>query len=111
AMTADRTSAGSLRVRWDVRSCTARDYNLFFGDLPQVASYAYTGADCGLGTSGTAIVPMPSTASGSAWFVVASEDGAGNEGPHGDDGSGAIRPATGVGFCGITAQIPGATCP
>lgn len=108
---ADRIGASTMRVRWDVRSCTARDYNLFYGDLAQVSSYTYTGAYCGLGTSGRADVPLPATASGNAFFLLASTDGAGNEGPHGFDEAGQPVPANGIGLCGIAAQQQAATCP
>src|SRR5262249_31713602 len=44
-MRADKLAGGAtLRVRWDSVVCTARDYNLFYGDLASIASYAYSGA-------------------------------------------------------------------
>jgi hypothetical protein len=112
AMTAQRISGGTtLRVTWDTLDCTARDYNLFYGDLANVATYAYSGEICGLGTSGKMDVPMPSTASGNAFFVIASTDGAGKESPHDYLLGGAPSPANGIGLCGITQQVSTASCP
>jgi hypothetical protein len=109
---ADKIADGAtLRVRWDSAACTARDYNLFYGDLASIASYAYSGAVCGLGTGGLADVPMPSSASGSVFFVIASTDGAGKESPHGYVAPGTPSSASGIGFCGITEQVTSVSCP
>ena len=110
-MTLERIGAADVRVRWDVRGCTARDYNLFWGDLDDVAIGTYAGATCGLGTSGMATVPMPTTSSGNVFFVVASSDAAGTEGPHGHAGDGTPSARNGIGLCGIAAQEGAATCP
>jgi hypothetical protein len=107
----DRVGTAQMRVRWDTLACTARDYNLFWGDLAQVATYTYSGSACGLGTSGVATVALPSTVSGDAFFVIAATDGQGNEGPHGYGSSGSPTPANGIGMCGVTAQNAAATCP
>ena len=112
AMRADRLAAGqTLRVRWDTLDCTAHDYNLFYGDLANVASYAYDGAVCGLGTAGIADVPMPTSASGNVFFLIASTDGAGSEGPHAYAAPGVPTSANGIGSCGITQQVTSASCP
>lgn len=112
AMRADSLAGGAtLRVRWDTVSCTAHDYNLFYGDLANVASYTYDGAVCGLGTSGIADVPMPTSASGNVFFLIASTDGAGTEGPHGYAAPGVPTSANGIGFCGIAQQAASASCP
>ncbi|HUC44611.1 MAG TPA: hypothetical protein VMR65_11260, partial [Candidatus Sulfotelmatobacter sp.] len=111
-MRAEKLAGGAtLRVRWDSLSCTARDYNLFYGDLDNVATHTYLGAVCGLGTSGIADVPMPSSASGNLFFVVASTDGNGNESPHDYLSPGVPSSANGVGYCGITQQVVSASCP
>ena len=104
-MRAARLGDGStLRVTWDTLSCTARDYNLFYGDLADVALSGYLGASCGLGAEGSADLAMPSSPSGNLFFVIASSDGAGNESPHG-------YAANGIGLCGISAQVASASCP
>jgi photosystem II stability/assembly factor-like uncharacterized protein len=107
----DKLGEGMMRVRWDTIACTAREYNLFYGDLENVATYGYDGAICDLGAAGRADVPIPSTSSGNAFFLVAASDGHGNEGPHGVDEGGTPIPADGIGFCGVTSQSPFATCP
>lgn len=107
----ERLQSGGMRVRWDSRSCVAHDYHLLWGDLASVASGAYVGAHCGLGTGGVADLPLPSTSSGNAYFLVVATTGDGTEGPHGFDGQGNPRPATGLGWCGITAHEPLASCP
>ena len=107
-MRASRLSATEVRVTWDAATCVGADVNLFYGDLANVATLAYDGESCALGTSGTADVLVPA---GSLFFVLASEDAAGIEGPHGYDGTGVPRTASGIGVCGVTAQNAGATCP
>jgi photosystem II stability/assembly factor-like uncharacterized protein len=111
SMTVEKIGETQMRVHWDVRTCTAWDYNLFYGDLELVAGFDYAGAECGLGTSGRADLPLPATPSGSAYFLIAATDGQGGEGPHGHDGEGDLRPAHGVGLCELTTQVTGATCP
>src|SRR5262249_3974431 len=111
-MRAEKLAGGAtLRVRWDSLACTARDYNFFYGDLDNVATHSYLGAVCGLGTSGIIDVPMPSSASGSLFFVVASTDGNGKESPHDYLSPGVPSSANGVGLCGITQQVVSASCP
>ena len=100
-----------MRVTWDGSTCTGTDYNLFHGDLDDVASLIYLGAECDLGTTGQADVPIPDPPSGNAFFVIVSDNGVGEEGPHGRDGSGQPRSTDGIGYCGITSQDATATCP
>lgn len=107
-MRADRLSSTEVRVTWDVATCTGTDTNLFHGDLTDVSTLSYNGQVCDLGTTGTADVTLPA---GDVFFVVSSEDAGGTEGPHGFDGTGTVRGANGVGFCGVTAQDTNATCP
>ncbi len=103
--------SSTMRLYWDTRTCTAREYNLFWGDLDDVATRTYGGAECGLGSSGQADVPLPVTASGNVFFVIAAADGAGTEGPHGFDSGGDPVSANGIGFCGIASQDILASCP
>jgi hypothetical protein len=108
-MTAARHANGiDVNVSWDVVTCPASDYNLFFGDLAFVSSVTIDGAVCGLGTSGEATFTPPA---GDVFFVVASESTDGVESGHGTDHAGAPRPSDGIGLCGITAQSLDGTCP
>ena len=85
------------------------NYNLYFGDISGLSSYAYTGSACALGASGAATAPMPA---GSVFFYVVGTDGAGTESANGWDSSGAAVSATGVGVaCSITTQDIFAGCP
>jgi photosystem II stability/assembly factor-like uncharacterized protein len=111
SMKVAKIDATTMRVIWDSRTCTAREYNLFYGDMDDVASRTYSGATCDLGTSGQADVAIPVTASGNAFFVIAGSDAAGTEGPHGYDSTGTPVSANGIGFCSITNQDALATCP
>ncbi len=110
----DRLASGELRVSWDSTDCTGDDYNLFWGDLDDVSSLTYGGAICGAGNSGRHDFTAPATGSGSAFFLLASEDPSGAEGGHGFDrvaGVASERSATGIGLCGVTSQQSMPTCP
>ncbi|MDH3592420.1 MAG: hypothetical protein OER88_11105, partial [Planctomycetota bacterium] len=110
----DRLAGGDLRVSWDAAGCTGDDYNLFWGDLADVASLTYGGAICGAGNSGRHDFVAPATTSGNAFFLLASEDTSGTEGAHGFDRVGGVaaeRSTSGVGFCGVTAQQSMPSCP
>ena len=54
SLIADRApgSGTTIDLSWDAGSCPATDYNLLYGDLAGVASYALLGSECSLGTSG-----------------------------------------------------------
>lgn len=95
-------------ITWDVVACPADDYNLFLGDLGQVASLAIDAAECGLGTAGQATFTPPA---GSTFFLLAAESADGVESGHGLDGAGAPRDSDGIGLCGIVAQSLAGTCP
>jgi hypothetical protein len=107
-MTASRAASGTdIDLAWDATSCPALGYNVFYGNLADVASYAYTGSTCELGTSGTATFAAPE---GDLFFVVVAQNG-GFEGAHGFDGDGLPRPASSGGSCGANAQIRSDRCP
>lgn len=97
-----------LDLRWDVRTCRADDYNLFFGDLANVASLGLSSAECGLGASGSVLVSPPA---GNLFFLLASTDGQGVESGHGVDSDEVPRSSTGVGFCGLLEQSLAGSCP
>jgi len=107
-MTVGKGFGASLIVYWDVRTCPASDYNLFFGDLEEVATVPVSTAVCGLGPGGSALVGAPP---GDVFFVLGSENTQGTESGHGFDGHGRPRPSNGIGLCGITEQSLEGTCP
>jgi photosystem II stability/assembly factor-like uncharacterized protein len=111
ALRAERTAGGELWLRWDSEACTAAAYNLFYGPLAGAGDGAYSGAACGLSRGGEAVLPMPGAAGESLFFVVAGANEAGAEGPHGYRSDGTASPASGVGLCGVTEHVVGATCP
>ena len=97
-----------LDVTWDATTCPTVEYNLFQGPLSGVSTYTYTGVACSLGATGSATF---TPGAGSIFFVIASDETAGVESGHGFDSGGGLRPASGVGLCGIVVQLPGGTCP
>ncbi|UCF66750.1 MAG: hypothetical protein JSV80_13325 [Acidobacteriota bacterium] len=98
----------NIDVTWDAVTCPEDDYNLFYGPLEQVGDYAYTGAECGLGTSGQASFPAPAN---NAFWMIAGVDAASREGAHGFDSVGRARPAGAGGLCGVVTQLNTASCP
>jgi len=88
-------------------ACDATDHVLYFGSLADVSTYGYSGAECFLGTSGTASFdPGP----GSWFFVVVAQNGT-DEGSYGVDSALAERPeAVGVGTCDVPQDLAGVTC-
>ncbi|MCP3978269.1 MAG: hypothetical protein GY716_02915 [bacterium] len=113
ALTAERLDLGGtqLRVQWDASSCPADDYNLLYGDLSQVASYAIDGSECGLGIGGShdwLFAPLTDL-----YFVVVGVDSTGvYESSWGNDGSGIERNATSPSAqCNATNKIVSESCP
>jgi hypothetical protein len=96
-----------LDVTWDAASCPASDYNLLYGDLAAVATYAYSDSACALGITGAATFTPPA---GDIFFVVVAQDGS-LEGTHGFDSEGKPRPASSGGDCGASFQIRSDRCP
>ena len=69
-------------------ACDATDHTIYYGDLADVASHTYSGAACGVGTSGAASFdPGP----GSVFFVIVGT-AASAEGSYGTYGAGLERP-------------------
>lgn len=97
-----------IDVTWDVAGCPGTGYNLFYGDLAAVATYAYTGAECSVGALGQATFTPPP---GDVFFLIAAEDAARIEGGHGYDSRGRARRASAGGQCGVLGQIRSARCP
>jgi len=107
-------AGGGVHVDYDVATCPAPDYNLYYGALNGAWSYAYAGAACGLGTTGSAVVPLADPPVGQGtWFEVVGVDPTASpirEGGHGFDSNGAERPLSGVGFCSVAVTQSGPAC-
>lgn len=103
-------AAGSIQVNWDASSCPAPDYNLLYGDLSNVSSYALGGASCSMGTTGSHT--WTGVPAGDLYFLLVGADGVGSESSWGRDGAGQERngPAA-SGLCGATVKNLAATCP
>ena len=105
------TAAGdSMQVSWDAASCPATDYNLIYGNLSDVASYALSGAACSMGTSGSygwAGVPA-----GNLYFLAVGLDGVGTESSWGLNGANQERNGSiASGACGVIVKNASGTCP
>jgi len=109
-MTASRIGAQGVHVGWDVGTCAAKNDHILYGALPPVATYALTGAVCGVGPLGS--YDWLDAPSGDLWFVVVGDDAAAREGSWGTDGTGAERNgATPSALCGFTTRSNTGTCP
>jgi hypothetical protein len=112
AMTCSRAAqdGSAIAVRWDTTSCTAQNYNVLYGSLANLSSFALDGADCALGTSGQAT--WAGVPAGDLWFIIASQNGSGTEGSWGTTGTGAERNGTTASAqCGNNARSNAGTCP
>ena len=112
-VTAERlTAAGDwVRVEWDVNSCLASEYNLIYGNLADVGSYAMLGSECAIGVGGS--YDWSGVPAGDIFFLVVGTDGTGvYESSWGGDGSGTersgVRPS---GQCGTTSLDVVESCP
>ena len=107
-MTASRAANGvDIDLTWDAVTCPAQEYNVFYGNLADVATYTYSGQTCDLGTTGTATFTAPA---GDLFFLVVAQNGS-IEGAHGFDGTGKAVPASAAGACGASTQIRSDRCP
>ncbi len=79
SLAADRLAgdATTLDLSWDAASCPTTDYNLLYGDLADVASYALLGSECSMGTSGG--YTWNGVPAGDLYFLLVGTDGAGTE--------------------------------
>ena len=100
----------AIDLRWDTSTCTGQNYNVLYGSLGNLASYALDGAGCALGTVGQAT--WNGVPAGDLWFVIASQNGSGAEGSWGTASGGAERNGTiASGQCGNTSRINAGSCP
>ena len=113
AMTASKLDpmGNDLQVVWDVTTCLASDYHILFGDLPIVDPISVSGAECGLGTSGT-FSWLGTPATGELWFLVVGSNGDGTEGSWGTDSDSDQRGGTmPSGECANLSRDNTASCP
>jgi len=107
-------SGARLQVDYDVSTCPAPDYNLYYGFRSDAWSYTYAGAVCRIGTSGRAVVDLPDPAPGYVvWFLIVGVDPFTTpvkEGGHGFDSSDRERPLSGVGLCPVDRTQSGPSC-
>jgi hypothetical protein len=75
-----RNGAG-IDLTWDAATCSTANYNLLYGDLANVSTYALQGSVCGLGSGGSFSWAGPPA--GNLYFIVVSTDGAVTEGSWG----------------------------
>ena len=111
-VTASRaTPAGDvIDVGWDTASCTAVGYNLVYGNLTDVSTYALAGSECSLGTAG--IYNWNGVPAGDLFFLVIGNDGAGTESSWGIDSQlGERNGLTPSGECSATAKTVTGVCP
>ena len=109
---ADRASVSGdeIQLIWDVASCTATNYNLLYGDLSSVASYAVGGSECSLGVSGS--FGWSNVPGSDLYFLVVGTDGAGTESSWGTDSLfGERNGQIPSGQCGVTAKDMFSSCP
>ncbi|MDH3627245.1 MAG: immune inhibitor A [Acidobacteriota bacterium] len=99
-----------IDVSWDTASCTANNYNLIYGNLSTVSSYALTGSVCGVGTSGTTL--WSGVPAGNLFFLVVGDNGSGSESSWGSDSGGGERNGLAAsGECAVGLKETTATCP
>jgi hypothetical protein len=85
-------------------ACDANDHTIYYGNLADVATYAYSGAECSIGLTGNYSFDP---GAGSFFFVVVANDGV-EEGTYGEDWLDAERPETAV--CAYNQNLAGVIC-
>ena len=106
-------SSGEISLAYTPPGCNESDHNIEYGSLEQVGSYAWSGQDCLIGTSGEydKFVPGP----GSYFFVVVANDAIDRDGSYGTDSAGAPRPEDSVDprckFTQVDGDLDGVTAP
>jgi len=112
SLVVDRTPGASAAfdVVWDAASCPTTGYDLLYGDLANVASYALVGSECSIGTSGT--YSWTAVPGGNLYFLVVGTDGAGTESSWGRNAGFAERNGTAASNqCGNLAKDTTGVCP
>lgn len=104
-----------ITVNWDASLCASPGYHIVWGYGSGLATWQVAEGVCSLGVTGQYTwtgVPDPSgDPSRMLWFVVAGDDGAGNEGSWGLTSADAERGGTNAsGTCGCTAKVLAGSC-
>jgi subtilisin-like proprotein convertase family protein len=108
SLTASRADASTIDVVWDAATCASTDYELLYGSLSDLPTYAPLGSVCGLGPSGSST--WSSVPAGDLWFVVTGIDNAGTEASWGQATAGERNGTSASGLCG-SATRDNAPCP
>ena len=92
-------------------SCLSADYNLLYGRLSDVATYAFAGSECGTGAGGV-IDWVPAFADDLFFLIVGIDDAGTGESSWGTDSTGGERNGTSSsGQCGVTEKNLWGVCP
>jgi hypothetical protein len=96
-------ATGTMRLAYQT-GCGTLNHNVYIGDLTGVPGISWTGAVCGIGTSGS--YPGFNPGTGSYYFVVVGNDGV-EEGSYGQSNSGRPqeRPPAGEAMCGMIQNL------
>jgi len=98
--------SGELQISY-TPGCDAVEHNIYYGDLSSVASYAYAGAVCSVGVSGTAGF---TATSGEMFFLIVANNGI-EEGSYGEAGDGSQRPEdVGTAVCDRVQNLGDVVC-
>ena len=107
-------AGADVQVNYDVMTCPAPDYNVYYGVRGGSWSYTYTGAVCRIGTTGSAVITLPDPASKQLiWFLLVGTNPSSapvREGGHGFDSSDGERPLSGVGLCSVESTQSAPSC-
>jgi len=104
------SSGDAIELLWDASSCTATAYNLLYGDLASVSTYALGGSVCSIGTSGSYVWdPAPA---GDLYFLIVGSDGIDTESSWGFDSFyGERNGISASGECATTTKDISNSCP
>jgi len=103
-----RNGAG-IDLTWDATTCSSANYNLLYGDLANVSTYALLGSACGLGSGGS--FTWGSLPAGNLYYLIVPTNGGGTEGSWGLSGTLAERNGSGASNqCGVTAKNAANIC-
>ena len=98
-----------IDMTWDTTTCSAANYNLLYGDLASVSTYALQGSVCGLGSSGG--FSWISPPAGDIYFLAVPTDGVDTEGSWGLNSTSAERNGLGASNeCGVSVKNPTNIC-
>jgi hypothetical protein len=105
------TEGDLLEIDWDADTCQSFDYNLIYGRIGDLPGYELTGAECGIGVSGSYLWPDPP--SDSIYFLIVGTDPTGvYESRWGLASDSTERHSTQASFtCDTTTKVVSSQCP